>query len=78
MFVPMSRVGTFSEGEDHVGEGLFNPVSRVVCIRGLNAYGAVFDGCYQLLLNWTMQGMVTAPGPMGFPLQMPSVAVKIA
>lgn len=61
-----------------VGEGLFDPVHRSVYIIGVYYNGARVEVRSQLLPNWTMRGVMIVPGPMGFPVQMPHLAVKVA
>ncbi len=61
-----------------VGEGLFDPVHRSVYIVGRYMNGMMVQVRSQVLPNWTMQGVMTLPGPMGFPMQMPHLAVKYA
>lgn len=61
-----------------VGEGLYDPTHRSIYILGRALNGAPVEVRTQLLPNWTMQGVMTVPGPMGFPMQMPHFAVKVA
>ena len=61
-----------------VGEGLFDPVHRSVYIIGVYFNGSRVEVRSQLLPNWTMRGVMIAPGPLGFPIQMPHIAVKYA
>lgn len=61
-----------------VGEGLFDPVHRSVYIIGVYFNGARVEVRSQLLPNWTMRGVMIVPGPLGFPVQAPHLAVKVA
>ena len=61
-----------------VAEGLYDPVHRSVYIVGRYFNGAPVEVRSQLLPNWMLQGVMTVPGPMGFPMQMPHLAVKVA
>lgn len=61
-----------------VGEGLYDPEHRSVYIIGVYFNGARVEVRSQLLPNWTMRGVMIVPGPMGFPVKMPHIAVKVA
>jgi hypothetical protein len=60
------------------GEGLFDPIHRIVHVVGRNMYGWPIESRGQLLPNWMIQGMMTWVNQFGQPIQTPYIMSRIA
>ena len=59
-------------------EGMLNPENGSIFLIGQNVVGAQVTAQLQLLSNWTIQGTLNPPGPMGQPMQLPIHLVRVA
>jgi hypothetical protein len=59
-------------------EGLFDPMQSLIIARGQYINGTVVQVQLRLLPNWMLQGIMTAQGMIGMPMQAPILMGKVA